>query len=283
MASTLKDTDLLPSDTSTNRPANSGSPQTVALEVPVTVNGVRAVEGSDKREPFAEATKTVLVHGAGAVIRLLSTVIPGQLLFLTNDKTKKEVVCQVVKSKSQGNLSGYVELEFTEPVQGFWGLGFSAERTAASPAATRPAVLAPLAQNMQGRPPVSNILAKPGDASAAARVDEFKAEIKQDSRPMNKADFLAPAEATTQALKIETGRLHEQLSSLLFTDSATNEAPQARATPTSSERALSDATAKIFELAAHEPAPKKTESQPVSAEPAAPASSAPVTPVPAAQ
>jgi len=141
-----------------------------------------------------------------------------------------------------------VELEFTEPVQGFWGLGFSAERTAASPAGIRPAVLAPLGQNMEGRPPVSNIL-KPGDAHAAARVDEFKAEIKQDSRPMNKADFLAPAEATTQALKIETGRLHDQLSSLLFTDSATNEAPHARATPTSSERALSDATAKIFELA----------------------------------
>jgi len=282
MASTLKDTDLLPSDTSTNRPAHSGSPQTVALEVPVTVNGVRAVEGSDKREPFAEATKTVLVHSAGAVIRLLSTVIPGQLLFLTNDKTKKEVVCQVVKSKSQGNVSGYVELEFTEPVQGFWGLGFSAERTAASPAATRPAVLAPLGPNIEGRSPVSHILAKPGDAHAAARVDEFKAEIKPDSRPMNKADFLAPAEATTQALKIETGRLHDQLSSLLFTDSATKEAPQARATPTSSARALSDATAKIFELAAQEPAPKKTASKPVSAEPAAPASSAPITAVPAA-
>src|SRR6266581_219470 len=58
----------------------------------------------------------------GAVIRLSSSVAPGQLLFLTNEKTKKEVVCQVVKSKNYRSLSGYVELEFTESVVGFWGM-----------------------------------------------------------------------------------------------------------------------------------------------------------------
>jgi TonB family protein len=278
MASTLKDTDLLPSDISPTRPVSSGSPQTVALEVPVTVNGVRAAESSDKREPFAEATKTVLVHSAGAVIRLASSVVPGQLLFLTNDKTKKEVVCQVVKSKSQGNVSGYVELEFTEPVQGFWGLGFSAERNAASPAGTRPAVLAPLGQNMDSRPPVSSILAKSGDASNATPADEFKAEIKQDSRPMSKADFLAPADTTTQALKIETGRLHEQLSSLLFTDPTADDASRAAVTPASSQRTLSDATAKIFELAANEPAPRKKEPNPSDGPSQIPASKAPAIP-----
>src|ERR1700687_1559762 len=54
--------------------------QPVALEVAVSVNGARTVEGSDKREPFSEATKTVLVFGNGAVIRLTSSVAPGQLL-----------------------------------------------------------------------------------------------------------------------------------------------------------------------------------------------------------
>ena len=78
--------------------ATGSRPQPVALEVPVTVNGARTVEGSDKREPFSETTKTVLVFGNGAVIRLGSPVSAGQLLFLTNEKTKKEVVCQVVKS-----------------------------------------------------------------------------------------------------------------------------------------------------------------------------------------
>ncbi|HKV26293.1 MAG TPA: TonB family protein [Candidatus Acidoferrum sp.] len=119
-------------DTATTRP------QPVALEIPVTVNGARSVEGSDKREPFSETTKTVLVFGGGAVIRLGSPVSSGQLLFLTNEKTKKEVVCQVVKSKNYRNVSGYVELEFTEPVVGFWGMRFPSDRVTA-PASAVPA------------------------------------------------------------------------------------------------------------------------------------------------
>src|ERR1700693_3656869 len=126
-------------------PADSPSrTQPVALEVPVTVNGARAVAGSEKREPFSESTKTVLIFGHGAVVRLSSSVAPGQLLFLTNEKTKKEVVCQVVSSKNYRGMSGYVELEFTESVSGFWGMRFPAapqshnsEATPASSAATR--------------------------------------------------------------------------------------------------------------------------------------------------
>ena len=272
MPPTFKDTEHASSETSATRPAASGSPQTVALDVPVTVNGVRPVEHSDKREPFAEATKTVLVHSAGAVIRLASAVVPGQLLFLTNDKTKKEVVCQVVKSKSHGNVSGYVELEFTEPVQGFWGLGFPAERAPGVSAATRPAVLSPLGQNMDSRPAVSNVVAKPTEPGAAVPAEEFKTEIKQDSRSMNKADFLAPADSSTQALKIETGRLQEQLSTLVFADAITDEAPRAAAKPSSGATcgtdALSDATARIFEIAANEPTLSKAEARPEREEPA---------------
>ena len=52
--------------------------QPVALEVPVTVNGARTIDGSAKREPFSETTKTVLVFGSGAVIRLTSSVAPGR-------------------------------------------------------------------------------------------------------------------------------------------------------------------------------------------------------------
>jgi TonB family protein len=122
---------------------NSIKQQPVALEVPVSVNGARTVEGSDKREPFSESTKTVLVFGSGAVIRLASSVSPGQLLFLTNEKTKKEVVCQVVKSKNYRNVSGYVELEFTEPVVGFWGMRFPSDRLGSGPqpVANSPAAL----------------------------------------------------------------------------------------------------------------------------------------------
>jgi TonB family protein len=153
----------------------ANKPQPVPLEVPVTVNGARTVEGSDKREPFSESTQTVLVMHNGAVIRLNSTVTAGQLLFLTNDKTKKEVVCQVVKSKNYRNVSGYVELEFTEAIAGFWGMRFPGERTtapsapvAAAPARPAPAPVAPIAPALAS---VSSKTAAPAPVNAAPRVE----------------------------------------------------------------------------------------------------------------
>ena len=101
---------------------NIAKPQPVAVEIPITVNGARTVAGSDKREPFSETTQSVLVFGSGAVIRLVAAVGPGQLLFVTNEKSKREVVCQVVKSKQNGDAGGYVELKFTEPAADFWGV-----------------------------------------------------------------------------------------------------------------------------------------------------------------
>src|SRR5437762_13121084 len=115
MPPTAKDLDV--ATTASHSPAGSsggGKTQPVAMEIPVTVNGARAVEGSDKREPFSETTQTVLVFGNGAVIRLTSTVAPGQLLVLTNEKTREEVVCHVVKSKNYRSVSGYVGVECTE-------------------------------------------------------------------------------------------------------------------------------------------------------------------------
>jgi TonB family protein len=176
MSPTAKDLDVTnPSSTAPGTRSGSvgaqaedtaGRPQPVPLEVPVTVNGARTVEGSDKREPFSETTQTVLVFGNGAVIRLASTVAAGQLLFLTNDKTKKEVVCQVVKSKNYRNVSGYVELEFTEAIPGFWGLRFPGERVAPHPSA--PAA-APLAR--PAAPPAPRKIEAPAASSVPPRVE----------------------------------------------------------------------------------------------------------------
>ena len=149
MAPTTKDAENSAESSSLATPV-SGAPKTadgstrtqpVALEIPVTVNGARTVEGSDKREPFSEATKTVLIFNQGAVIRIATPVAAGQLVFLTNEKSKKEVVCQVVKSKPGGGPgAGYVELQFTEPAVGFWGLRFPAAPGApAAPSAAVPA------------------------------------------------------------------------------------------------------------------------------------------------
>ena len=172
----VKDSDTLTTPESTSRPAAAAGdsatrPQPVALEVPITVNGARTPDGGDKREPFSESTKTVMVHGNGAVIKLNSALAPGQLLFLTNERTKKEVVCQVVKSKNYRKVSGYVELEFTEPAVGFWGMRFPGDRISpgrqAAPEASRPAATngtpgptQPFEQKV-AEPAASNVAGKP--------------------------------------------------------------------------------------------------------------------------
>ncbi len=278
-------------------------PQPVALEVPVTVNGARTVEGSEKREPFSESTQTVLVFGNGAVIRLASTVSAGQLLFLTNDKTKKEVVCQVVKSKNYRNVSGYVELEFTEAVSGFWGMRFPGERVTAQPAAHAPAksptappvvapkVEAPAASSLPKRPesqpapappvrtetvttsalktevkPPLNLprAADPKPAAAPPKApalpNSFGSSVTTSSRapeikpPAPLATKVPPAPAapvntqtSTEALKRESARLQEQLSSMLFTPEVP--AKPASPTPAANKPASADLASKVIEMA----------------------------------
>jgi protein TonB len=180
-------------DTSTG-----SKPQPVALEVPVTVNGARTVEGSDKREPFSETTKTVLVFGNGAVIRLGSPVAPGQLLFLTNEKTKKEVVCQVVKSKNYKSVSGYVELEFTESVVGFWGMRFPSDRIGAPTPASAPIATLPSVVKSIPAAPVSSA-PKPVSPPAitAPKIPELRpAQVQVVQKPVPQ---LRPAEASAGA------------------------------------------------------------------------------------
>jgi hypothetical protein len=92
----------------------------VELEIPVTIYCDRMVGDSDKREPFSEKTRTVLVFSRGALVQIATTLIPGQRVFLFNEKAQKEVVCQVVKSAPGDSASGLVELQFSEPADGFW-------------------------------------------------------------------------------------------------------------------------------------------------------------------
>ncbi len=192
------ETAQLPAPNNTSPSDAAIKQQAVALEVPVTVNGARAVEGSDKREPFSENTKTVLIFGNGAVIRLSSSVAPGQLLFLTNEKTKKEVVCQVVKSKNYRNVSGYVELEFTEPVVGFWGMRFPGDRISSgsqsgapvpvalssSPASGSPAKPRPVAPRVEA--PAANVFASviaPKPAAPVSVVKDAQPKLAEVPKP----------------------------------------------------------------------------------------------------
>ncbi|HJZ64402.1 MAG TPA: TonB family protein [Candidatus Acidoferrum sp.] len=242
--------------------------QPVALEISVTVNGVRTVEGGDKREPFSETTQTVLVFGTGAVIRLNSGVAPGQLLFLTNEKTKKEVVCQVVKSKNYRSASGYVELEFTEPAIGFWGMRFPTDRIApaatqsVTPAPVKPAIASapvetktvlPTVQAKQVVLPAPTTALPPPVAVAPPPAPVAAVPVNaapEDSEPT--APVAPPVvDPASEELKRQTARLQEQLSSLLFEETPVATPPPAPEQPVMQldAIAMSDATAQIFEMA----------------------------------
>jgi periplasmic protein TonB len=97
-----------------------------AREVPVRVTGAKAGSASEERDLFSELTATVMVFEKGGVIRLTAAVTRGQLLFLSNEESKREVVTQVIHKRASRPTECYVELEFTEPAPGFWGTEFSA-------------------------------------------------------------------------------------------------------------------------------------------------------------
>ena len=90
--------------------------QATALEIPVTVQGSKTVEGAERRELFTETTTTMLVSDNGAVLKLDAKVSPGQCVFLRNEKSGREILCKVLGSRQ----AGYTDLEFTVNDPKFW-------------------------------------------------------------------------------------------------------------------------------------------------------------------
>lgn len=121
----------------------------VSLEVPVKVHGSRVTEVvreiTPHTEPFEEQTSTMIVFPQGAVIRMSTSVSVGQMLVVTNSKTRQDAICRVVKVRTFSNLQGYVEVEFTHKQPGYWNVYFPSEgpvtaKKPAQPAAAEPAV-----------------------------------------------------------------------------------------------------------------------------------------------
>ena len=141
----------------------------VALEVPVSVAGARPIASKDKRELFTEETTTVLVFKDGAVIQLSAAVAVGQLLFLTEKRSKKEVVCQVVHKRSHRPTSCFVELEFTEPEENFWGVPFPAQADSAQ--------VPPLAEAVEAEETTEDDRSEPLAAPKSEDVAQLKDEV----------------------------------------------------------------------------------------------------------
>ncbi len=212
-------------------------PQPVCIEVPVKVQGVRPAADPDKREPFTESTRTVIVFANGAVVRSGTAVNPGQLIFLTNEHTKKEVVCQVVKSKAYQHVAGYLELEFTEPNPGFWGIHFPGDRSesqssrevpGASQSSPKPQPFpSPPPQGLPAAPPRPNAappLASAGPESPAVHTAPLR---KEPARAEEKPSPVAPLSAHPELIRPASAPRASVSEPLVFSGTKKTVAPAA--------------------------------------------------------
>jgi TonB family protein len=136
----------------------------------VSVTGARPATKNDKRELFTEETTTVLLFKDGAVIQLSAAIVVGQLLFLTDKRSKREVVCQVVHKRSHRPTSCYVELEFTEPANDFWGVSF--------PEPAESAALPPTAEAVEAEETTEDDRSEPVEAPKSEDVAQLKDEVE---------------------------------------------------------------------------------------------------------
>jgi outer membrane biosynthesis protein TonB len=102
------------------------------LEVPVTIQGSKPVDGQEKRELFSETTKTTIVFGNGAVVNLKSRLLAGQCVFLRNELSEREILCKVLESRQAGHAY-YTDLEFTAHDPHFWEVPAEQTESAAPP------------------------------------------------------------------------------------------------------------------------------------------------------
>jgi TonB family protein len=117
----------------------------LSLEIPVKVHGSRVTEVvrqvTPHTEPFEEETSTMIVFPQGAVVRMATAVSAGQMLVLTNLKSRQDAICRVVKVRTFSKMQGYVEIEFTHSQPGYWGVHFPSDAPASNsaPPASAPA------------------------------------------------------------------------------------------------------------------------------------------------
>src|SRR5215471_2000631 len=148
--------------------------QPLDLELPVVAMGARPGDTSEKRELFTEDTQTVLVFENGCVIQLAAAVAVGQLVFLTNKGTGKEIVTQVLRKRSHRPTDCYVELEFTEPALDFWGQKFPDVETPLKVDVSEGSEAATVAESEVTEEDANQVVAPP----EAAEVERLRKEVE---------------------------------------------------------------------------------------------------------
>jgi protein TonB len=103
----------------------------VSLDVPIKVHGTRVTETArgavPQTEAFEETTSTMIVFPQGAVVKMATAVVGGQMVVLTNLKSGHDAICRIVKVRPYAQTHSYVEIEFTHRQPGYWGVYFPSE------------------------------------------------------------------------------------------------------------------------------------------------------------
>jgi TonB family protein len=126
-----------PSQNSENKTGQSPRSNPVCLEVAITIRSLPAEAGGGLTQPIREEGRTVIVFDNGAVIRSTNNMPIGQTVILSNPNGR-DVVCRVVGGRNLPSVKGYVEVEFIEPVNDFWGIHRDADPVAVALAPTAP-------------------------------------------------------------------------------------------------------------------------------------------------
>jgi protein TonB len=158
----------------------------LSLDVAVRVHGSKVKEvvlgTTPHTEPFEEQTSTMIIFPQGGVLRMNTTVAVGQMLVLTNLKSRQDAICRVVKVRPNANLAAYIEVEFTQRQPGFWGVPFPSDVEAA-PAKFTPAppAVSTGAESHEKAKPVSDIswATAPPPSAAPFRAHESDTSIKE--------------------------------------------------------------------------------------------------------
>ncbi len=109
-----------PSQNSQNKPGQSPRTNPVCLEVGITIRSLPG-ESASLTQPIREEGRTVIVFDNGAVLRTTNNLPVGLKVIVSNPKGR-DVVCQVVGGRNSAHIKGYVEVQFLEPVNDFWGI-----------------------------------------------------------------------------------------------------------------------------------------------------------------
>jgi len=232
------------------------------------VHGSRVVEvvrgTTSHTEPFEEQTSTMIVFPLGGVLKMSTQVGVGQAIVLTNLKTHQDAICRVVKTRTNPNLHSYVEVEFSHPQPGYWGVRFPSDApepaqkaaSSAAPSVPAPVASAPVAPAISAPAPKIEIARPEISKTDSARTEHQEPKVAAPA-PL-RIEKPAPAIAPPPASPATAAPVEMPAASSFSLDQLRGDAGAASSAPLVGERSksaethLAETRAEAESSAAHE-------------------------------